>query len=41
MTPLVHHPRSTRHLRAIASDVHFWVPVVVLLIGLTLLLVLR
>jgi hypothetical protein len=28
-------------LKAIATDVHFWVPVVVLLLGLTLLLVLR
>jgi len=28
-------------LKAIATDVHFWVPVVVLLIGLTLLFLLR
>jgi hypothetical protein len=34
-------PQGTRHLKAIATDVHFWVPVVVLLIGLALLAVLR
>ena len=34
-------PQGTRHLKAIATDMHFWVPVAVLLIGLTLLLVLR
>jgi hypothetical protein len=34
-------PRSTRRLKAIATDVHFWVPVVVLLVGLTLLLLLK
>jgi hypothetical protein len=34
-------PRSTRRLKAIATDVHFWVPVAVLLIGLTLLFLLR
>ena len=28
-------------LKAIATDLHFWVPVVVLLVGLTLLLLLR
>jgi hypothetical protein len=33
-------PQGTLHLKAIATDVHFWVPVVVLLIGLTLLLLL-
>ena len=41
MTLPVQPPQGTRHLKAIATDVHFWVPVVVLLIGLTLLLVLR
>ena len=41
MTLPVQHPRSTRHLKAIATDVHFWVPVVVLLMGLTLLFLLR
>jgi hypothetical protein len=35
------YPRSTRRLKAIATDVHFWVPVVVLLIGLTLLFLIR
>jgi hypothetical protein len=34
-------PQGSRHLRAIATDVHFWVPVGVLLIGLTLLFLLR
>jgi hypothetical protein len=28
-------------LKAIATDVHFWVPVAVLIVGLALLLVLR
>ena len=28
-------------LKAIATDVHFWVPVIMLLLGLTLLLALR
>jgi hypothetical protein len=41
MTLPVQHPRSTRRLKAIATDVHFWVPVAVLLIGLTLLFLLR
>ncbi len=41
MTLPQQYPRSTRRLKAIATDVHFWVPVVVLFIGLTLLLVLR
>jgi hypothetical protein len=41
MTLPVQHPRSTRRLKAIATDVHFWVPVVVLLIGLSLLIVLK
>jgi hypothetical protein len=40
MTLQVQHPRSTRRLKAIATDAHFWVPVVVLLVGLTLLLLL-
>ena len=34
-------PRGTLQLKAIATDVHFWVPIVVLLIGLTLLFLLR
>ena len=34
-------PQGSYHLKAIATDVHFWVPVVVLLIGLTLLFLLR
>lgn len=33
-------PNGPRRLRAITTDVHFWVPVIVLLLGLTLLLVL-
>jgi hypothetical protein len=41
MTLPAQHLRSTCHLRAIVTDVHFWVPVVVLLIGLTLLFLLR
>ena len=41
MTLPVQHPGSTRRLRAIVTDVHFWVPVGVLLIGLTLLFLLR
>jgi hypothetical protein len=28
-------------LKAIATDVHFWVPIIVLLAGVTLLLLLR
>ena len=33
--------QGTSRLKAIATDVHFWVPVVVLFIGLTLLFLLR
>ena len=33
--------KGTCRLKAIATDVHFWVPVGVLLIGLTLLFLLR
>lgn len=29
------------NFKAVATDLHFWVPIVVLLIGLTLLLVLK
>jgi len=41
MTLPVQPSQGTRQLKAIATDVHFWVPVVVLLIGLTLLFFLR
>ncbi len=41
MTLPVQPPRGTGYLKAIATDAHFWVPVVVLLAGLTLLFVLR
>lgn len=33
--------KGTWRLKAIATDVHFWVPVIVLLLGLTLLLAIR
>jgi hypothetical protein len=41
MTLPVQPSRGRRRLKAIATDVHFWVPVVVLLIGLTILFLLR
>jgi hypothetical protein len=41
MTLPVQPPQGIWHLKAILTDTHFWVPVVVLLVGLTLLLVLR
>jgi hypothetical protein len=41
MTPPVQAGKGTWRLKAIATDVHFWVPVAVLLIGLTLLFLLR
>lgn len=41
MTLPAPYSNGTRRLKAIATDVHFWVPVAVLLIGLTLLIVLR
>ncbi len=41
MTLPVQSPQGPRCLTAIATDVHFWVPVIVLLLGLTLLLAIR
>ena len=41
MTLPAQHSNGTGRLKAIATDLHFWVPVVVLLLGLTLLLTLR
>jgi len=41
MTPPVQPRQGAGRLTAIATDVHFWVPVVVLLLGLSLLLFLR
>ena len=41
MTLPAQYSKGTCRLKAIATDVHFWVPVVVLILGLTLLLVLR
>jgi hypothetical protein len=40
MTLPVQPPQGTCRLKAIATDVHFWVPVVVLLVGITLLFLL-